>query len=186
MCCSYSNLWIRNESEWPRLRFSTCLQLNLIPVALLKSEKRIKSSHQFLNKWNVPGKEWNRLKGHKEKGSEELLIQVLSDLFLSVCSSVTRWSLICSLSQPCGLKLLSCNSADEKIMGKCFTKTCSNWAANAPTRFYNWSKLCILTSCEILCDSGTVQLPGLYLLAVVAVSVLRKRHFFNIPVQLDV
>lgn len=37
--------------------------------------------------------------------------------------------------------------------------------------------LCILTNCEILSDSVTVQLPGLYLLAIVAVGVLGKGIF---------
>lgn len=35
----------------------------------------------------------------------------------------------------------------------------------------------ILTDCEILSDSGTVQLSGLYLLAIVAIGVLRKGIF---------
>lgn len=46
--------------------------------------------------------------------------------------------------------------------------------------------LFILASCEILSDSGTVQLSGSCLLVIVAVGVLRKGVFFNIPVQLDV
>jgi len=39
--------------------------------------------------------------------------------------------------------------------------------------------LCILTNCEILSDSGTVQLSGLYLLATVAIGVLRKGIFLT-------
>lgn len=61
-----------------------------------------------------------KMKGWKEKGSKEWLIQALSYLLTSACCRITILSVICSLSQHCGQ--LSCSSEDEKIIGKCFTK----------------------------------------------------------------